>query len=62
MTTLTIVATFNIFKDALPGLSSTREGSPFDAFFLESAEEALHRSVVVAIACPRHTHDNAVFA
>ena len=49
MTTLSIVKTFNIFKDLLPGLRSTFEGTPFNTFALERAEEALHSRVIIAV-------------
>lgn len=59
MPTKTIVKTLHILKDGLSGLDSALKAMSVNAFALERAEEALHRSVIITLA--RSTHaDNDV--
>ena len=56
---LSIVKTLDVLKDDEPGLLPTVEIVTINAFPFESAEETLHRRVIVTVARSTHAHHDA---
>lgn len=57
----TIVETFGILKDGLPGVSPTLEASAVNAFCLEGTEEGLSDRIIVTVASSTHADGDVCF-